>query len=150
MSVELNNLVASCQRAGNKQCEHILLINCWNSIGTSLMQVCYNLCVFTCVVGWDRTRMSTMWAENVQNHTSEMGAAASTSTCFIPESDADSPVSAWTDIKRRPRYETPSPYTQLNNCQRQLLQHSWGDGLMWRRPHGGTASNPTPKRRGTT
>ena len=70
-----------------------------------------------------------MWAENVQNHTSEMGAAASTSTCFIPESDADSPVSACTDIKRRPRYETPSPYTQLNNCQRKLLQQSWGDGV---------------------
>jgi hypothetical protein len=46
--------------------------------------------------------------------TSEMGAAASTSTCFIPESDADSPVSAWTAIKRRPRYETPSPYGQKN------------------------------------
>ena len=44
-SVELNNLVASCQQAGNKQCEHILLKCCWNSIDTSLLQVCYNLCV---------------------------------------------------------------------------------------------------------
>jgi hypothetical protein len=40
-SVELNNLVASCQQAGNKQCEHILLTSCWNSITTSLLQVCY-------------------------------------------------------------------------------------------------------------
>jgi hypothetical protein len=45
-SVELNNLVANCQQAGNKQCEHILLTSCWNSIATSLLQVCYNLCVF--------------------------------------------------------------------------------------------------------
>ena len=35
-SVELNNLVASCQQAGYKQCEHILLTSCWNSIATSL------------------------------------------------------------------------------------------------------------------
>jgi hypothetical protein len=33
----------------NKQCEHNLLTCCWNSIATSLLQVCYNLCVFTCV-----------------------------------------------------------------------------------------------------
>jgi hypothetical protein len=39
-SVELNNLVASCQQAGNKQCEHILLTSCWNSIATRLLQVC--------------------------------------------------------------------------------------------------------------
>ena len=39
-SVELNNLVASCQQAGNKQCEHILSTSCWNSIATSLLQVC--------------------------------------------------------------------------------------------------------------
>jgi hypothetical protein len=51
-SVELNNLVASCQQAGNKQCEHIPLTSCWNSIATSLLQVCYNLCVFTCVRGF--------------------------------------------------------------------------------------------------
>jgi hypothetical protein len=49
-SVELNNLVASCQQTGNKQCEHILLTSCWNSIATSLLQVCYNLCVFTFVI----------------------------------------------------------------------------------------------------
>ena len=49
-SVESNNLVASCQQAGNKQCEHILLTSCWNSIATSLPQVCYNLCVLTCVM----------------------------------------------------------------------------------------------------
>jgi hypothetical protein len=56
-SVELNNLVAkvldkpltTCQQAGNKQCEHILLTSCWNSIATSLLLVCYNLCVFTSV-----------------------------------------------------------------------------------------------------
>jgi hypothetical protein len=39
-SVELNNLVASCQQAGNKQCEHILLTSCRNSIAASLLQVC--------------------------------------------------------------------------------------------------------------
>ena len=44
-SVELDNLVATCQQAGNKQCEHILLISCWSSIVTSLLQVCYNLYV---------------------------------------------------------------------------------------------------------
>jgi hypothetical protein len=48
-SVALNNLVASCQQAGNRQCEHILLTSCWNSIATSLLQVCYNLCVLTYV-----------------------------------------------------------------------------------------------------
>ena len=31
------------------QCEHILLTSCWNSIATSVLHVCYNLCVFTCV-----------------------------------------------------------------------------------------------------
>jgi hypothetical protein len=40
--------LTTCQQAGNKQCEHILLTSCWNSIATSLLQVCYNLCVFTC------------------------------------------------------------------------------------------------------
>jgi hypothetical protein len=49
-AVELNNLVASCQQAGNKQCEHILLTSCWNSIATRLLQVCYNLCVSMCVL----------------------------------------------------------------------------------------------------
>ena len=39
-------LVTTCQQAGNKQCEHILLASCWNSIATSLLQVCYNLYVF--------------------------------------------------------------------------------------------------------
>jgi hypothetical protein len=48
-SVELNNLVVTCQQAGNKQCEHILLTSCWNSIVTSLLEVCYNLRIFTCV-----------------------------------------------------------------------------------------------------
>jgi hypothetical protein len=47
---ELDNLVASCQQvvttcqqAGNKQCEHSLMTSCWNNIGTSQLQVCYNL-----------------------------------------------------------------------------------------------------------
>ena len=48
-SVELNNLVASSQQAGNKQCEHIVLTSGWKSITTSLLQVCYNWCVFTCI-----------------------------------------------------------------------------------------------------
>jgi hypothetical protein len=50
-SVELNNLAASCQQAiqnlSTNLCEHTLLTCCWNSIATSLLQVCYNLCVFT-------------------------------------------------------------------------------------------------------
>jgi hypothetical protein len=46
----VNKPLTTCQQAGNKQCEHILLTSCWNSIATSLLQVCYNLCVFTCVV----------------------------------------------------------------------------------------------------
>ena len=33
-----------------KECEDILLTSCWNSIGTSLLQVCYKLCVFTRVL----------------------------------------------------------------------------------------------------
>ena len=45
----VNKPLTTCQQAGNKQCEHILLTSCWNSIATSLLQVCYNLCVFTCV-----------------------------------------------------------------------------------------------------
>jgi hypothetical protein len=56
-SVELNNLVASCRQAGNKQCEHILLTSCWNSIATSLLQVCYNLCAFTFVQEGNRCMM---------------------------------------------------------------------------------------------
>jgi hypothetical protein len=47
-----NKALTTCQQAGNKQCEHILLISCWNSIATSLLQVCYNSCVFTCVVSF--------------------------------------------------------------------------------------------------
>ena len=43
--------MTTCQQVGNKQCEHILLTSCWNGIVTSLLQVCYNLCVFTCVTG---------------------------------------------------------------------------------------------------
>jgi hypothetical protein len=46
----VNKPLTTCQRAEKKQCEHILLTSCWNSIATSLLQVCYNLCVFTCVV----------------------------------------------------------------------------------------------------
>jgi hypothetical protein len=54
---ELNNLVASCQQAVDnlsttrweEAVENILFTSCWNSIATSLLQVCYNLCVFTCV-----------------------------------------------------------------------------------------------------
>jgi hypothetical protein len=38
------------KQSGNKRCEHILLKSCWNSIATSLLQVCYNLCVLTYVV----------------------------------------------------------------------------------------------------
>jgi hypothetical protein len=56
-SVELNNLVANCPQAGNKQCEHIQLTSCWNSIATSLLQVC-STCAFSrvymenmCIVG---------------------------------------------------------------------------------------------------
>ncbi len=69
--------------------------------------------------------------QHVQNLTSEMGAAASTSTCFIPESDADSPVSACTDIKRRPRYETPSPYTQYDIKMRGILQQEICTGTLY-------------------
>jgi hypothetical protein len=46
----VNKPLTTCQPAGNKQCEHILLTSCRNSLATSLLQVCYNLCVFTCVV----------------------------------------------------------------------------------------------------
>jgi hypothetical protein len=40
----VNKPLTSCQQAGNKQCEHILLTS-WNSIATSLLQVWYNLSV---------------------------------------------------------------------------------------------------------
>ena len=40
-SVELNKPMTTCQQAGNKQCKHILLTSCWNSIATNLLQVCY-------------------------------------------------------------------------------------------------------------
>jgi hypothetical protein len=45
----VRTLPSCCNKfgAGSKQCEHILLTSCWNSIATSLLQVCYNLCVFT-------------------------------------------------------------------------------------------------------
>ena len=51
-SLQVRQQVATSlfQQAGNKQCEHILLTSCWNSIATSLLQACYNLCVFTRVV----------------------------------------------------------------------------------------------------
>jgi hypothetical protein len=42
-SVELNNVVASCQQARNKQCEHIL---CEHSISTSLLQQFVTNCAF--------------------------------------------------------------------------------------------------------
>jgi hypothetical protein len=34
----VNKLLNTCQQAWNKQCEHILLTSCWNSIATSLLQ----------------------------------------------------------------------------------------------------------------
>jgi hypothetical protein len=40
----VNNLSTSWD-SGNKQCEHILLASCWNSIARSLLEVCYNVCV---------------------------------------------------------------------------------------------------------
>jgi hypothetical protein len=43
----VNKPLTTCQQAGNKQCEHILLTNCWNSIATNLLHVWYNLCVLT-------------------------------------------------------------------------------------------------------
>jgi hypothetical protein len=50
-SVELNNLVTSCQQAvqnlSTSLCEHMLLTSCWNSIATSLLQVCCRF-VTTC------------------------------------------------------------------------------------------------------
>ena len=47
-SLQVRQQVATSlsQQAGNKQCEHILLTSCWNSIATSLLRACYNLCVF--------------------------------------------------------------------------------------------------------
>jgi hypothetical protein len=33
-----NSIVTTCQQAGNKQCEHILLTSCWNSIVTTCQQ----------------------------------------------------------------------------------------------------------------
>ena len=33
----------------DKQCEHILIRSCWNSVGTSLLHVCHKLCVATCM-----------------------------------------------------------------------------------------------------
>ncbi len=56
-SLQVRQQVATSlsQQAGNKQCEHILLTSCWNSIATSLLQACYNLCVFTRVtLTWRR------------------------------------------------------------------------------------------------
>lgn len=41
--------------------------------------------------------------------TSEMGAVGSTSTCRMPDSEADSPNSACTAIRSLPLYATPSP-----------------------------------------
>jgi hypothetical protein len=43
-----NKALTTCQQDGNQQCERILVTSCWNSIATNLLQVCYNLCVFTC------------------------------------------------------------------------------------------------------
>jgi hypothetical protein len=50
----VNKPLTTCQQAGNKQCEHILLTSCWNSIATSLLQVCYNLCVLVMCVPRDQ------------------------------------------------------------------------------------------------
>ena len=46
--VDFNNFVASCQQAGNRQCEHIL--SWWNSIGTCFLQVVrfYDIKVTSC------------------------------------------------------------------------------------------------------
>jgi hypothetical protein len=45
------SVTTSCYR----QCEDILLTSCWCRLATSLLQVCYNLCVFTCVLSEDST-----------------------------------------------------------------------------------------------
>ena len=50
----VNKPLTTCKQAGNKQCEHILLTSCWNSIPTSLLQVCYNLCVLVMCVPCDQ------------------------------------------------------------------------------------------------
>ena len=55
------------QQAGNKQCEHILLTSCWNSIATSLLQICYNLCVFTCVIQTIEGSNSLNWDPHVSD-----------------------------------------------------------------------------------
>jgi hypothetical protein len=62
LAVSFNKILTTCQQAGNKQCEHILLTSCWNSIATSLLQLCYNLCVFTCVHSSPGTRQ-TYWKQ---------------------------------------------------------------------------------------
>ena len=51
-------LLTICQQAGNKQYEHILLSSYWNSIATSLLQVCYNLHVLKCAV---QTQTTAAW-----------------------------------------------------------------------------------------
>jgi hypothetical protein len=43
-----NKALTTCRQDGNQQCERILMTSCWNNIATNLLQVCYNLCVFTC------------------------------------------------------------------------------------------------------
>ena len=45
-------LVATCQQAWDNECEHILSTSwsCCSRLATSLLQVCYKLCVFTYVV----------------------------------------------------------------------------------------------------
>jgi hypothetical protein len=54
-AVELTNLVASCQQAGNKQCGHILLTSCWNSIvGTT--------CAFLCVYCGNYSGWACIWS----------------------------------------------------------------------------------------
>jgi hypothetical protein len=47
----VNKLLTNCQQAENKLCEHILLKSCWTALmlfARSLLQVCYDLYIFTC------------------------------------------------------------------------------------------------------
>jgi hypothetical protein len=46
----VDNLLTSWEQAVRTHPVDKLLISCWNSIATSLLQVCYNLFVFMCVI----------------------------------------------------------------------------------------------------
>ena len=48
-SVESTSFVTTCQQTWSKQCEHNLISAFGNNLVESLLQVCHNLCVFTCV-----------------------------------------------------------------------------------------------------